>query len=99
MTHSPDRPFDDDRSPGEDLGSDDAYARGASATDDAQAAGRGDAAASMSESDPATLGADQRALEEQRDRFLRLAAEYDNFRKRTTRERAEATTRAQADLA
>ena len=98
MTHSPDSPFDDDRSPSDDLGSEDAYARGASATDDAQAAARGDAA-SMSESDPAGLGADQRALEEQRDRFLRLAAEYDNFRKRTTRERAEVTTRAQADLA
>jgi len=37
-------------------------------------------------------------LEAQRDRYLRLAAEYDNFRKRTLRERAEAGTRAQADL-
>ena len=33
-----------------------------------------------------------------KDRHLRLAAEYDNFRKRTTKERAEAWTRAQADL-
>ena len=29
----------------------------------------------------------QRELDEQRDKYLRLAAEYDNFRKRTTRER------------
>lgn len=33
-----------------------------------------------------------------KDRFLRLAAEYDNFRKRTIRERAETATRAQAEL-
>jgi molecular chaperone GrpE len=32
------------------------------------------------------------------DRYLRLAAEYDNFRKRTTRERAELNDRAQAAL-
>lgn len=40
----------------------------------------------------------QRQLDEQRDRYLRLAAEYENFRKRSTRERQEAGTRAQADL-
>ncbi|HWA57578.1 MAG TPA: nucleotide exchange factor GrpE [Gemmatimonadales bacterium] len=34
-----------------------------------------------------------------RDRQLRLAAEFDNFRKRATRERAELTDRAQAALA
>lgn len=34
-----------------------------------------------------------------KDRHLRLAAEYDNFRKRTARERDELRTRAQADLA
>jgi molecular chaperone GrpE len=33
-----------------------------------------------------------------RDRYLRLAAEYDNFRKRTEKERIEAWTRAQAQL-
>ncbi len=32
------------------------------------------------------------------DRHLRLAAEFDNFRKRTLRERAEQTERAQAEL-
>ncbi|HEY0971545.1 MAG TPA: nucleotide exchange factor GrpE [Gemmatimonadales bacterium] len=40
----------------------------------------------------------QRELEEQRDRYLRLAAEYDNYRKRTQRERAEAGTQGQAAL-
>src|ERR1700694_4365245 len=33
-----------------------------------------------------------------KDRHLRLAAEYDNFRKRTIKERTETWTRAQADL-
>ena len=40
----------------------------------------------------------QRQIEEQRDKYLRLAAEYDNYRRRTTKERLEAGTRAQADL-
>jgi molecular chaperone GrpE len=37
-------------------------------------------------------------LAEQRDKYLRLAAEYDNYRKRTMKERAEAGTRGQAEL-
>ena len=41
----------------------------------------------------------KRQLNDQRDKYLRLAAEYDNYRKRTTRERAEAYARAQGDLA
>lgn len=40
----------------------------------------------------------QRALDDQRDKYLRLAAEYDNFRKRAVRERQEAGWRAQGDL-
>jgi len=37
-------------------------------------------------------------MAEVQDRYLRLAAEFDNFRKRTARERTEAWLRAQADL-
>jgi molecular chaperone GrpE len=37
-------------------------------------------------------------LSEQRDKYLRLAAEYDNFRKRSAKERAEAGSRGQAEL-
>ncbi len=36
------------------------------------------------------LGALEHQLAEQKDKYLRLAAEYDNFRKRATRERQEA---------
>lgn len=39
-----------------------------------------------------------REAEEEREKFLRLAAEFDNYRRRATRERAEAGTRAQASL-
>ena len=38
-------------------------------------------------------------LRELQDRHLRLAAEYDNFRKRTSRERLDDRARAQGDLA
>jgi molecular chaperone GrpE len=38
-------------------------------------------------------------LAELRDRHVRLAAEYDNFRKRAAKERLELTDRAQAALA
>jgi molecular chaperone GrpE len=47
---------------------------------------------------PAESGDAQRELEEMREKYLRLAAEYDNFRKRTTRERQEAHLRGQADM-
>ena len=39
-----------------------------------------------------------RQLAEQRDKYLRLAAEYDNYRKRTAKERIEAEGRGQAQL-
>ena len=51
------------------------------------------------DSSTATTAEDaQRTLDELRDRYLRLAAEFDNYRRRTTRERQEAGSRAQADL-
>ena len=52
-----------------------------------------------SESASSTAGNDvQRLLAEQHDRYLRLAAEYDNYRKRSVRERQEASLRGQADM-
>jgi molecular chaperone GrpE len=55
------------------------------------AASDGDPAASQTISEPSEADV-------WKDRHLRLAAEYDNFRKRTIKERAETWTRAQADL-
>ena len=49
------------------------------------------------EGTPAAPGAN-RELDEQRDRYLRLAAEYDNYRKRSSKERQEAGARAQGEL-
>ena len=46
--------------------------------------------------DRAGAGSDDLATE--RDKYLRLAAEYDNYRKRSAKERSDAGTRAQADL-
>jgi molecular chaperone GrpE len=46
----------------------------------------------------ADVGALEAELTETKDRYLRLAAEYDNFRKRTNRERDELRVRSQADL-
>ncbi len=40
----------------------------------------------------------RREVEETRDRMLRVAAEFDNFRKRAVKERQEAGWRAQGDL-
>ena len=40
----------------------------------------------------------KRVADDQRDKFLRLAAEYDNFRKRAVRERQEAGWRAQGEM-
>ena len=40
----------------------------------------------------------ERRLGDQQERYLRLAAEYENYRKRTIRERSEAHSRGQADL-
>lgn len=40
-----------------------------------------------------------RALEEAEDRFLRLAAEYDNYRRRTIKEKAESFDRGASDFA
>jgi molecular chaperone GrpE len=43
-------------------------------------------------------GTETRELTDQREKYLRLAAEYDNYRKRSMRERAEAEARGQANL-
>ncbi len=85
------------------LGSEDAFERGAGVPEsDAVPAADGasrdidirisvenEGADDAAESDPAA---------QERERYLRLAAEYDNFRKRTLREKQEAETRGQADL-
>jgi molecular chaperone GrpE len=69
--------------------------READAEDGAEAAGP-----AIEDAAPDIVAADQAAAElaELNDKYLRLAAEFDNYRKRTGRERLELRTRAQADL-
>ena len=47
----------------------------------------------------AALARAKKAQKDQEDAYLRLAAEYDNFRRRTTKEKSEAYTNAKADAA
>ncbi len=56
-------------------------------TDEVESAGEANAGAAESDE-----------LAVQRDKYLRLAAEYDNFRKRTQKERQESHLRGQGDL-
>lgn len=88
--------------------SDDAFARAAGAAGAANA-GRNERddepldVDEQADGDPGAMPANARTafkqqIAEQQDKYLRLAAEYDNYRKRTVRERSEQTSRAQADL-
>lgn len=56
------------------------------------------AAADASTTDGVAAGALEAELAEQKDKYLRLAAEYDNFRKRTVRERQDAELRGMGVL-
>ncbi|MDQ3697613.1 MAG: nucleotide exchange factor GrpE [Gemmatimonadota bacterium] len=61
----------------------------------------GDVAAGDTAADATTdapMAKSQREADEQRDKYLRLAAEYENYRKRTARERIEAGSRGQGEL-
>jgi molecular chaperone GrpE len=69
----------------------DSVARDGAVMDDASALDDADVGS------PETAGS-LRELEAEREKYLRLAAEYDNFRKRTARERQEAHLRGQADM-
>jgi molecular chaperone GrpE len=84
------------------MGSEDDFAPGGSdetssaAAYDAQAGAGAPAADTAGEVTSGRPASDD--LTAERERYLRLAAEYDNYRKRSTKERQDAGTRAQADL-
>lgn len=83
------------------VGSEDDFAPGGSAQT-TEADDRGTAAADGVEGGPSTGVSAETAtgseLANEREKYLRLAAEYDNYRKRAAKERADAGARAQADL-
>lgn len=65
----------------------------------AEAAEPSDEKRSPAEKALAALSRAKKALADQEESYLRLAAEYDNFRRRTTKEKADAYTSAKADAA
>jgi molecular chaperone GrpE len=92
----------------ETMGSADDYAPGASQGDGqsgeppfSSSAGTTADATPGTGTDAGTAGETSRAetdVATERDKYLRLAAEYDNYRKRSMKERQDAGSRAQADL-
>ena len=95
------------------MGSADDYAPGASNQGDGQGGQSGfDSTASAGTQDPptdansldttastaSTNSSQPSEVAGERDRYLRLAAEYDNYRKRSLKERQDAGARAQGDL-
>lgn len=81
------------------MGSEDDFAPGGSAQT-AQADDRAatEAAAGLDSFAPSSDTDAASELASEREKYLRLAAEYDNYRKRSARERSDAGARAQADL-
>lgn len=67
-------------------------------SDDPSAAGEASAAADAADQATGETALKPHQLDDQREKYLRLAAEYDNFRKRATRERDEGRARAQGDV-
>jgi molecular chaperone GrpE len=86
----------DDYAPGASQGDgqsgDPTYADSATSTSDAGPSASADATT------PAAPSRDESDIATERDKYLRLAAEYDNYRKRSMKERQDAGARAQADL-
>jgi len=68
-------------------------------TDPAEESPVEDAGESMAaDSGPAVRGSPEAAVAAEREKYLRLAAEFDNYRKRSIRERQEAGSRAQTEV-
>lgn len=82
---------------GADMASTDMSQEPASRDEDTQPEYRGSSNVPMEPEEEAVRRLEGR-LDEERDRHLRLAAEYDNFRKRVARERTELNDRSQAAL-
>jgi molecular chaperone GrpE len=68
------------------------------AMNDGQGEGQGEGEGVLVEIPDAAVVRLTEELDSQKDRYLRLAAEFDNFRKRMLREQAETRARAQAEV-
>jgi molecular chaperone GrpE len=83
-------------SQGDGQGGDPPFSESSDSASDAAADSGG--ATGAAESATASASPRETDLPGERDRYLRLAAEYDNYRKRAAKERQDAGSRAQADL-
>jgi molecular chaperone GrpE len=79
------------------MGSEDDFVPGATAGTTGEVAADGAADMELDARVPAE-SSEASELASEREKYLRLAAEYDNYRKRSARERADAGARAQAEL-
>lgn len=79
------------------MGSEDDFAPGANTETSREDAADG-AADMVLEAAPQADSSEASELAGEREKYLRLAAEYDNYRKRSARERSDAGARAQAEL-
>ena len=70
----------------------------AQADDDSLTTNEWRSGGSVAEVEPPGASSPLSALEEQREKYLRLAAEYDNYRKRSLKERDDAEARGQREL-
>ena len=84
--------------PGDAITDDFAPTAGDDAVDDVDSAAEQPTDSAEADDPTDTESSVERALAEQQDKYLRLAAEYDNYRKRSVRERQEASVRGQAEL-
>ena len=106
MRHSKKKPEQESLPDQNVMGSEDDFAPGATKEVDQQTPAdsfveSNDAVSLADASDtsaPPGADTDVGDLAAERERYLRLAAEYDNYRKRSLKERQDAGTRAQADL-
>lgn len=89
---------DGDPRPGDPASEAYAGASGREAPDQPGATGVPETAGEAARPADAASGTAATELSEMRDKYLRLAAEYDNYRKRATRERLDASARGQAEL-
>ena len=90
MEHRENKGFEPNPTNGDPESADNYDGENGSPDDDIQTASAG--------GDPGVVADFERRLNEAQDKYLRLAAEYDNYRRRTNKERLEAFSRAQADL-
>ena len=88
----------DDYGPGASQGDGDTRDPSFSSSDDAAATRSGGTVDSQAEGPATGTTSRESDLAGERDKYLRLAAEYDNYRKRSMKERQDAGSRAQADL-